>query len=113
MNRLKLAGVTEDMFRQAYPNPIKKEEGVIDISDDSNDMDEAVIANMISDESEINERRLVDTSTEYPKHVVPKKEDEFEEKEIKPISLLTLKNFHKESCPGMVFRILLLALQRQ
>jgi hypothetical protein len=90
MNRLKLAGVTDAMFKEAYPNPIKKQEGVIDISDDSNDMDEAVIANMIDEDSEIKEKleieeTILGASTEqmYPQQ--HNKDEKFENKDLMPI----------------------------
>ena len=89
MNRLKLAGVTDAMFREAYPNPIKKQEGEIVISDSSDDTDEAVIANMIAEDTEIKEKieeTILDTGTEHPHQVIPKKDEKFENKNVIPIS---------------------------
>ena len=82
MKRLKLAGVTDAMFKDAYPDPIKVDNEVITISDDSDDMDEAVILNMIVEDNESKkEKSLFHASTD-----VKKEEGEDDKKEIEKIS---------------------------
>ena len=82
MKRLKLAGVTDAMFKEAYPDPIKVDNEVITISDDSDDMDEAVILNMIVEDNESKkEKYCLHTSPD-----VKKEEGEDDKKEIEKIS---------------------------
>ena len=82
MKRLKLAGVTDAMFKDAYPDPIKVDNEVITIEDDSDDMDEAVILNMIVEDNESKkEKSFFHTSTD-----VKKEEGEDDKKEIEKIS---------------------------
>ena len=82
MKRLKLAGVTDAMFKDAYPDPIKVDNEVITISDDSDDMDEAVILNMIVEDNESKkEKSFFHASTD-----VKKEEGEDDKKEIEKIS---------------------------
>ena len=81
MKRLKLAGVTDVMFKDAYPDPIKVDNEVITISDDSDNMDEAVILNMIVEDNESKkEKSLFHASTD-----VKKEEGEDDKKEIEKI----------------------------
>ena len=85
MNRLKLAGVTEAMFKDAYPNPVKKMDEMIILSDDSDGIDEALIATMVDDEK-IVPKKLSD----------PKEEEELDEKKSenhKPIALSDGKQY--------------------
>ena len=82
MKRLKLAGVTDAMFKDAYPDPIKVDNEVITIEDDSDDMDEAVILNMIVEDNESKkEKSFFHASTD-----VKKEEGEDDKKEIEKIS---------------------------
>ena len=81
MKRLKLAGVTDVMFKDAYPDPIKVDNEVITISDDSDNMDEAVILNMIVEDNESKkEKSFFHASTD-----VKKEEGEDDKKEIEKI----------------------------
>ena len=82
MKRLKLAGVTDSMFKDAYPDPIKVDNEVITIEDDSDNMDEAVILNMIVEDNESKkEKSFLHTSTD-----VKKEEGEEDKKEIEKVS---------------------------
>ena len=82
MKRLKLAGVTDAMFKDAYPDPIKFDNEVITIEDDSDDMDEAVILNMIVEDNESKkEKTFFHASAD-----VKKEEGEDDKKEIEKIS---------------------------
>ena len=82
MKRLKLAGVTDAMFKDAYPDPIKVDNEVITIEDDSDDMDEAVILNMIVEDNELKKEK----SFFHASDDVKKEEGEDDKKEIEKIS---------------------------
>ena len=53
LDKLKRLGVTDAMIIQAYPNPVKKEVETIEISDDSEEIDEVLIANMVDEDIEV------------------------------------------------------------
>ena len=86
LDKLKRLGVTDAMIIQAYPNPVKKEVETIEISDDSEEIDEALIANMV-DEDIIVKRLGAQyvgglSSPKQDTEVKPKKDEEVDEESL-------------------------------
>ena len=86
LDKLKRLGVTDAMIIQAYPNPVKKEAETIEISDDSEEIDENLIANMVDEDIEVKRLGAQDKGGLSPSkqdtEIKPKKDEEIDDESL-------------------------------
>ena len=74
------------MIVQAYPNPVKKEVETIEISDDSEEIDEVLIANMVDEDIDVKRLGAQDignlSSFKQDTEVKPKKDEEVDDESL-------------------------------